>query len=336
MRRSTLALLLFLPALLFPRAHADEVVLNGGTRIEGIVLEESEAGVRLLLPPRAEIRLLAADVKEVRTDPSAPAAGGHLGFREPGEEPGGLQVAVTYLVPKEGGPRVTLVGAVHIADPEYYREVQRILDAADLVLFEGIIPEGMTPRDFEEKKAERENPVRELQEKLAGWFGLEFQLSAIDYDRPHFVHADFTMEEFAAASGVTIAPDGEGAPALPKELEGPLKQFKTFLPLLEAQLSKPGPARDGTKAMIARLMGSGQAEQMLGVALPGLTDLILTKRNARLIERLREHAGKDVKNIAVFYGAAHMRGIEELLVEKEGYRRAGARWLLAWRIPPVK
>lgn len=52
-----------------------------------------------------------------------------------------LQIAARGFVPKEGtGPKVILVGAVHIGDKAYYHELQGFLDAQDLVLFEGVKP----------------------------------------------------------------------------------------------------------------------------------------------------------------------------------------------------
>ncbi len=50
-----------------------------------------------------------------------------------------LDVAVRYLVPEEPAkPTVSLVGAVHIADPSFYHAMQSILDVHDVVLFEGV------------------------------------------------------------------------------------------------------------------------------------------------------------------------------------------------------
>ena len=146
-RRILLPFLLLL--LLLAPAAADQIVLNGGSRIEGVVLERSEKSLRLLLPKGDEIVLAAEDVKEVVAAEDAPAAGKYLRFRDPDDESGGLEVAVTYLLHPEGGPRVDLVGAVHVADPAFFREVQRILEAADLVLYEGIKPKDMTEEEFQ-------------------------------------------------------------------------------------------------------------------------------------------------------------------------------------------
>ncbi len=50
-----------------------------------------------------------------------------------------LQVAIRTFE-KQGSPTVHLVGAVHIGDQAYYDDLQKFLDAQDLVLFEGVKP----------------------------------------------------------------------------------------------------------------------------------------------------------------------------------------------------
>jgi len=43
---------------------------------------------------------------------------------------------------REGGPSVTLVGAVHIGDPRFYEALEKRLEAHDVILFEGVGPPG--------------------------------------------------------------------------------------------------------------------------------------------------------------------------------------------------
>lgn len=53
-----------------------------------------------------------------------------------------LDVAIRTFAPLAGhGPKVHLVGVSHVADAAYYGELQKFLDAQDLVLFEGVKPE---------------------------------------------------------------------------------------------------------------------------------------------------------------------------------------------------
>lgn len=54
-----------------------------------------------------------------------------------------LQVAQREFVPaKDNGPSVTLQGAVHIGDAEFYKKMQEDLDGYDLILYEGVSPSG--------------------------------------------------------------------------------------------------------------------------------------------------------------------------------------------------
>lgn len=55
-----------------------------------------------------------------------------------------LLISSRTMVPVSGkGPAVDLVGVVHIADADYYNELQKFLDGFDLVLYEGVKPGGL-------------------------------------------------------------------------------------------------------------------------------------------------------------------------------------------------
>ena len=41
----------------------------------------------------------------------------------------------------------------------------------------------------------------------------------------------------------------------------------------------------------------------------------------------------NIKNIAIFYGAAHMPGLERVILGELGFQRSSERWLSAWEIP---
>jgi len=54
-----------------------------------------------------------------------------------------LEVAARRFAPEDGtGPEVLLAGAIHIAEPSFYRTLQELLDARDVVLFESVKPAG--------------------------------------------------------------------------------------------------------------------------------------------------------------------------------------------------
>ena len=108
-----------------------------------------------------------------------------------------LEVACRTLSGGEkGATKVTLVGACHLGEAAYYQAIQKRLDAADLVLFEGVGMENGPPRPGEVEKA---SGVSDLQTSLARSMGLVFQLEAVRYDRLHFRNSDVTPEELVAA-----------------------------------------------------------------------------------------------------------------------------------------
>lgn len=77
------------------------------------------------------------------TSSAQPNAAGMGRFCRSTEDESGqrLQLQVSsreYVTANGQGPRILLVGAVHIGDRSYYEALQRHLDAQDLVLFEGV------------------------------------------------------------------------------------------------------------------------------------------------------------------------------------------------------
>jgi hypothetical protein len=314
---------------------ADEVVLTGGTRITGIVLSRDESRLALLLPSGDELALAAGDVKEVVTDPEAPAGEKVTRYRTGAKHPReGLEVALIHMLHPDTGRRVDLVGAVHMGDTAYYREVQRLLEAADVVLYELV-----RPADGKEPEESEAHPVRRFQQQLAKWFGFAFQMDAIQYDRPHFVHADMTMEQLSAATakraeGGPGEDDGEEGPPGVQDLLGGLggqieQMQKAFGAMLEDPSPKGQRARRNMKRAFGGLLGAmgGKLGSLLG---DDVSDVLLVQRNEIAVQRLVE-LPPEPKSVAIFYGAAHLPDLEQRLVAL-GYRRAGARWLLAWNM----
>jgi hypothetical protein len=333
-RPAARALLLALPCLVAPAAaRADVVELAGGTRVEGTVLERTGAGLRVLLRGGDELTLRAADVKGVTVDETAP--GGDRFLRFVGEGPdAGMQVGIVSYV-KPGAPRVDLVGAVHAAEKAYFEEIQRVLDRSDLVLYEMVKGKDQEPWAKTDAPAAERSAIAEFQATLARAFDLVFQMDAIDYRRRRFVHADMTSEEFLAKGGGTLS----------KEMEATLARVRPLL-AMAARFLNPGdvasPAARATaagmrtkmKGMIGAMLGGmgGKIGGLLGSM--GGEDLILRQRNEVAIAAF-DAARKDVGNIAIFYGAAHMPDLEQRLLAR-GWVRAGGRWLVAWSTTPPK
>jgi hypothetical protein len=309
--------------ILLPPAGGDTVRLPGGTELTGVVLERSETRVRLLLPGGSEVSLLATDVAEVRADDDAPKAGQVARWTDRGTKGAALQVPVVTYVSPDARRRVDLVGAVHVADRSYYREVQALLEGHDVVLYEMVKPEDRGP----EEEPEEANPVRDLQRKMATWLELSFQLDEISYDRPHFVHADLTPEQLFGGTD-----DGAGAGGAQLQAMMPLLQMA--MGAAERMLGGDDAAARGQRATLKRTMGRllGSLGSRVGALLGSqMSEALIDRRDAVVIERLAE-VPEGTRSVGVFYGTAHLPDLEKRL-EAIGWRRAGGRWLDAWTVP---
>ncbi|MCZ6792744.1 MAG: hypothetical protein O7J95_03930, partial [Planctomycetota bacterium] len=102
---------------------------------------------------------------------------------------GKLETAsITYR--RRDGAEVTLIGAVHVGEREYYRRLQEDFATYEALLYEMVHEEGARPTQ------RSDSLLSSFQRGLQYLLELEFQLDAIDYSRDNFVHADLDPETF--------------------------------------------------------------------------------------------------------------------------------------------
>ena len=263
-----------------------------------------------------------------------------------------LRLASRTLAPLSGqGPKVRLVAAIHIADREYYRQVQRILDGDTITLFEGV---SNKKDDFK-----KQGPVRRpeaLYTKMADALGLISQYEGIDYRREHFHNADLTQGEMLARlRGETLTtPKPEGPDQV---LGAPAKQAEAKYQALTEVMNgggltgvmanvglafiKHNPRLRAT--MLLGIIGTdptaseqAMAKQLGGESGRRIARLIVEERNQEAVSGLRRFIGqrKTGETIAVFYGAAHLEGIEDALIRRFGYVPESTEWLVAVKVDP--
>jgi hypothetical protein len=263
-----------------------------------------------------------------------------------------LRLASRTLAPLSGqGPKVRLVAAIHIADREYYRQVQRILDGDTITLFEGV---SNKKDDFK-----KQGPVRRpeaLYTKMADALGLISQYEGIDYRREHFHNADLTQGEMLARlRGETLTtpkPEGPdqvlGAPA--KQAEAKYQALTEIMngggltgvmANIGLAFIKHNPRLRAT--MLLGIIGTdptaseqAMAKQLGGESGRRIARLIVEERNQEAVSGLRRFIGqrKAGETIALFYGAAHLEGIEDALVRRFGYVPESTEWLVAVKVDP--
>ena len=266
----------------------------------------------------------------------------YLRFREDANS-ARLEIAIrTFTMPS--GQRVDLIGVVHIADDSYYRELNQRFGAYDSVLFELVgDPQGLTaPAPLTEGQRGHEtggSMVGTLQQAAGQYLGLTFQLDAIDYTRKNMVHADTTAEEFERmqkARGETMltlfarAMEVQMAAQMSGNVDPTAMGGLDTFGLIRILMSRDSAAE--FKKALAKTFAQMES---LTAAMEGTEgSAILSGRNDVVGRKIKEVlANRKQRRIAVFYGGAHMPGIETSLVTDMKAKVSGEEWLAAWTMP---
>lgn len=248
------------------------------------------------------------------------------------EKGASLQTAVTSFT-NAAGITVDLVGAVHIADKPYYEDLNKRFHGCDAVLYE--LVGGPMPAKEDMDKRERDPKLAwlsDLHARLQKSLELSSQLAEIDYHAPNFVHADMTVRQFEGAK----EKKGESFIGLM------LKAFVVQGSQADGEVKGPGLiklleilCRTDSSTELKRLVGrefDSMETLMAGMEADGGT-VIVTERNKVALAQMDKLIAEGRKHLAVFYGAAHLPGMEKMLIEK-GFTKKQTEWLQAWTLPP--
>ncbi len=243
-----------------------------------------------------------------------------------------LDIAIVHFVNSKTGQKVDLVGAVHIGDAAYYQELNERFKAYDAVLYELVKPkDAVVPPPGSEP--ESGSMLGGLQQMMGNMLDLTFQLEQVDYTPTNFVHADLDVDTFFAR----MEARGESFLSL-------------YLKMVMAEMQRPqkGPMNNPDVQMGQFLYAltapdrPRQLKLMLGGQLHDIDDrmaamegtVLLTERNDAAMKVLKETLAAGKKNVAVFYGAAHLKGMDATLSNELGFTRGDTTWLTAWDIGP--
>ena len=241
---------------------------------------------------------------------------------------------VTYQSNTPEGVTVDLIGAVHIGESSYYRELNELFDSYEVLLYELVAPEGtQIPRGG--KRDAGFNPVALLQDGAKNMLGLESQLEKVDYTKPHFVRADMTPTQIADK----MAERGDTALTLAMQTLTDVMRQQNLAASQPQANSLFGTEQEITlsdmlgnplkmkRMMAAQFANTGSLDQALGGA---LNQLLIVDRNAEALKGLQKQIAAGKKHIGIFYGAAHLPDLEKHLIEDFGLKKSEHRWLAAW------
>ncbi len=242
---------------------------------------------------------------------------------------------VRYEKTTENNTRITvdLIGAVHIGESEYYRQLNKQFENYESLLYELVAPEGTVIPKGGRAPDESEvptNPVAALQMGMKSVLELDFQLELIDYTKKNFIHADMSPEEYGESmkendesiAGYALKGIGQGM-ALQAAGKGGGE-----LGMLMALFSKDKAVR--MRRSMAKQMVDMGAGMIMFEGKNGST--IIDHRNAKCMSVLKEQIESGKRNIAIFYGAGHLADMEQRLLNDFDMKRGGTRWLTAWKL----
>jgi hypothetical protein len=259
--------------------------------------------------------------------------------RDKSNAPLALETAIMRLAPAAGAPTPTvdLVAAVHIADPAYFRQLNRELQAYDAVLYELVAPEEMkTPKPGDRPS---NNPISAMQNGMKDLLDLEFQLKGIDYTQKNMVHADMSPEQFAKS----MQDRGESAwTMLGRMLAYAIAKENQSNDISGGELFAALFAKNRALSLKRLLAEQFQQSEGALAAMEGPNgSTLISGRNKVATDVLRKEIAAGRKKLAIFYGAGHMPDFQKRLHDDFAMKPVNTRWLTAWNLkaapkPPAK
>ncbi len=266
--------------------------------------------------------------------------------RDKKNKPLALEVAIVRYIPAAGIPAknknsdfsnspdyVDLVGAIHVGDRAYYKKLNKRFRSYDALLYELVAPEGTVVEQG--RGTPNTHPLGALQNGMKSMLEVEHQLEIVDYTRPNFVHADMSPEEFQESMQsreesflqMYFRMAGQAAAIQSQQLAN---GESTDVDFMMAMFAKDRPR----KLKIAFAKQFESMESLLTSISGPEGSTLITERNKRALEVLRQELQAGKRKVGIFYGAGHLADMHERLIKDFGLTPVNITWLEAWDLKP--
>lgn len=250
-------------------------------------------------------------------------------------EAAAMQTAVVRYASKnaknvgEKPVEVDLIGAVHVGDIAYYRQLNERFKQYDALLYELVAPEGTVVQRG--RGTSNAHPVGAMQNAIKNLLELDHQLEYVDYTPANFVHADMSPDEFAKSMEdrnesflqMYFRLMGQ-AIAHQSELAG--DDGNSDLDLFSALFAKDRPRR--LKIVLAKQLSEMES---LMVSFGGdQGSAIISERNKKALGVLKNELASGKKRVGIFYGAGHLNDMDARLRKDFDLEPVSITWLTAW------
>lgn len=223
----------------------------------------------------------------------------------------GVRSAVITLRTPEMRQRIVLFPMLHLGAPAFYADVTARLGQCAVVVAEGIRERSLitTALTFSYRLPGRRRRLGLVEQRI----------------------------DYASLSAEVVTPDMTGRQLRAGWRAVPVLQRAVLL--LLAPVVGAAFWLLGTRRMLARHATSedlpGDSDIMLRDQAQALSELLLDRRDALLATALDEVLAQhrdETMDIAVVYGAAHMRVVTRYLLARYGYRARAAEWLTVFEL----
>jgi hypothetical protein len=217
----------------------------------------------------------------------------------------GVRAAVYTLARKGGASKFLIFPMIHIGCADYYGQVRKRLETCDVILFEGV-------RTMRSQVVTLSYRLIAKRRRL----GLVVQGGASLFSgiRARLIHADVAPGEF-----------NDNWSRIPWHIRIAI--------MILAPLYGAFQFLTATKESIGRRLKTedlaSSDDVLRGDFAPELDDAILSRRDAKLVAAIESlvTAAATEATIGIVYGAAHMKAVTTVLMEKHHYRVAESEWI---------
>ena len=219
-----------------------------------------------------------------------------------------------------GKPDVWLVGAAHIGLKQYYQDLQALLDAQEVVLFEGVRQKNASDRPG---KIDPKAPQM-IYQIIGSSIGLDFQLADIQYDRPSWINSDLTMDDLDRINKKGGGGKATEFDSVRKMLDPQSAQTKMLAGFFQS--ASPGMKEAFKIFLIDRL---AKVDTLLATVIdPTTLNVLLGARNKSVMDVFAKTISRPEppRTVAIFYGAAHQTDLEKALKADYGYKEVEQKW----------
>jgi hypothetical protein len=249
-----------------------------------------------------------------------------------------MQTAIVRYVSKQAtaspsapAVAVDLIGAVHVGDVAYYRQLNEKFKKYDALLYELVAPEGTVVERG--RGTSSAHPIGALQNGIKTLLELDHQLEEIDYTRPNFVHADMSPDQFLQA----MKDRNESFLQMYFRLLGHAMAHQSELSAngqsLDFELFSALFATDRPRRLKAALAKQLAEMESLLVSFGGEQgSVIITERNKMALKVLKQQLDAGKKQLGIFYGAGHLNDMDQRLRKDFGLEPVSITWLTAWNL----